>query len=112
MAGRIKVAVSQARRNVLKIGVWRRRRSAGGRWCTCKKERSREALQCLETAHRLFGELSARRELLDRDRRLDGLENTYLRVVAAWGESIEGRSSHGRTLRAGSRTRPACLPRR
>jgi putative nucleotidyltransferase with HDIG domain len=53
--------------------------------------RSREALQCLNRASRLFGDLHARAELLDAERRLDGLEETYLRVVKAWGDSIESK---------------------
>lgn len=52
-------------------------------------DRNREALQCLNDAHRIFSQLHAARELLDLDRRLDGLETSYLEVVRAWGESIE-----------------------
>jgi len=37
----------------------------------------------------LFRDLSARRELADVERALDRLEETYLSVVEAWGESIE-----------------------
>lgn len=53
--------------------------------------RNREALQCLNRASRLFGDLHARAELLDAEQRLDGLEETYLRVVKAWGDSIESK---------------------
>jgi putative nucleotidyltransferase with HDIG domain len=56
--------------------------------------RNREALQCLNTSSRLFRELQARSELLDLERRLDRLEETYLRVVAAWGESIESKDRY------------------
>ena len=59
-----------------------------------EEERNREALQCLNDAHRIFTELSASRELLDLDRRLDGLESTYLEVVQAWGESIESKDRY------------------
>ena len=41
----------------------------------------REALSALNTAHRLFCELKARRELLDVERHLDRVEKIYLRVV-------------------------------
>jgi putative nucleotidyltransferase with HDIG domain len=53
------------------------------------QERNSQALFCLNSAHRTFSELHARRELLDLDARLDGLEATYLKVVQSWGESIE-----------------------
>jgi len=53
------------------------------------QEDNAEALRALNRAHRLFTELHARRELLDIDRRLDGLEGRYLDVVRAWGEAIE-----------------------
>jgi putative nucleotidyltransferase with HDIG domain len=53
------------------------------------EERNAEALRSLNRAHRLFTELHARRELLDIDQRLDGLEGRYLEVVRAWGEAIE-----------------------
>lgn len=47
------------------------------------------ALRLLNRSHRLFTELGARREIADLDRRLDGLEATYLAVVRQWGDSIE-----------------------
>jgi putative nucleotidyltransferase with HDIG domain len=50
---------------------------------------SGEILRHLNRAHRLFSELGAQLEIADLDRRLDGLEETYLRVVREWGESIE-----------------------
>jgi putative nucleotidyltransferase with HDIG domain len=56
--------------------------------------RARQALQCLNRAHRLFGELGARREVLDLERRLGELEGIYLRVVGAWGESIESKDRY------------------
>ena len=54
-----------------------------------QEERNADALRSLNRAHRLFKELHARRELLDIDARLDGLEGRYLEVVRAWGEAIE-----------------------
>lgn len=58
------------------------------------EEDNREALRCLNRAHRLFEELHARRELLDIDRRLNELEETYLRVVRSWGEAIESQDRY------------------
>ncbi|MDP9348917.1 MAG: tetratricopeptide repeat protein, partial [Gemmatimonadota bacterium] len=59
-----------------------------------QEKRSREALQALNRAHRLFHELGARREVLDLERRLGELEGIYLRVVRAWGESIESKDRY------------------
>jgi putative nucleotidyltransferase with HDIG domain len=56
--------------------------------------RSREAFECLNAAHAIFNELGARRELLDLDRRLAQIEEIYLRVVAAWGASIEAKDRY------------------
>ena len=38
--------------------------------------------------------MHARRELLDLDRRLDQLEDTYLRVVRDWADSIESKDRY------------------
>jgi putative nucleotidyltransferase with HDIG domain len=51
--------------------------------------RKTDALKSLNRAHRLFEDLTARRELVDIDRQLDLLEKSYLLVVQAWGESLE-----------------------
>jgi putative nucleotidyltransferase with HDIG domain len=56
--------------------------------------RNADALRGLNRAHQLFGQLRARRELLDIEKRLDGLERTYLQVVQAWGESIESKDRY------------------
>ena len=58
------------------------------------EEQNREALRSLNRAHHLFGELQARRELFDLDRRLDRLELTYLDVVQQWGASIEAKDAY------------------
>jgi HD-GYP domain-containing protein (c-di-GMP phosphodiesterase class II) len=55
---------------------------------------NREALQCLNRAHRVFGEIQARRAIANVDRRLDGIEETFLRVVSTWAESIEGKDRY------------------
>lgn len=59
-----------------------------------ESDRSADALQCLNSAYRLFQELGAQAALLDVDRRLDGLEETYLKVVAAWAASIDAKDSY------------------
>lgn len=57
-------------------------------------QRIADALQCLNTAYRMFRDLGAQAALLDVDRRLDNLEETYLKVVAAWAESIDAKDSY------------------
>lgn len=58
------------------------------------QQENQEALRSLNRAHQLFGELQARRELFDLDRRLDRLEHTYLEVVQRWGASIEAKDQY------------------
>jgi putative nucleotidyltransferase with HDIG domain len=53
--------------------------------------RSREALISLNAAHEIFEAFKASREVLDIDKRLDRIEETFLEVVRAWGESIESK---------------------
>jgi putative nucleotidyltransferase with HDIG domain len=53
--------------------------------------RNAEALRTLNRAHRVFGDLRARRELLDIEQRLDTLEGSYLHIVQAWADSIESK---------------------
>jgi len=55
---------------------------------------NRAALERLNRAHSLFTDLRARAELLDIDGRLDNLEATFLKVVQAWGESIESKDRY------------------
>jgi putative nucleotidyltransferase with HDIG domain len=52
------------------------------------------ALQRLNRAHLLFGELHARAELTDLEGRLDRLEESYLRVMRNWAESIEAKDKY------------------
>ncbi|HEY8105273.1 MAG TPA: HD domain-containing phosphohydrolase [Gemmatimonadales bacterium] len=56
--------------------------------------RNQEALQLLSSAHRLFGRLNARLDLVDVARRVERLEETYLAVVRDWGQSIESADSY------------------
>ena len=53
--------------------------------------RNREALMSLNRAHDIFADFKARNEVLDIDKRLDRIEETYLAVMHAWGESIESK---------------------
>jgi HD-GYP domain-containing protein (c-di-GMP phosphodiesterase class II) len=53
--------------------------------------RSREALRALNEAHQIFAGLEARRELLDVERRIERLEETYLRAISL----LESQSSAG-----------------
>ena len=56
--------------------------------------RNRDTLQSLNQAHRLFGQLRARRELADIGRRMEKLESGFLEVVRKWGESIESKDEY------------------
>ncbi len=56
--------------------------------------RNQEALRSLNTAHRLFRRLDARRELVDISGKVTRLEGTYLAVVRDWGQSIESADSY------------------
>lgn len=56
--------------------------------------RNRDMLQSLNHAHRLFGQLSARRELADVSRRNSRLEADFLDVVQRWGSSIESKDRY------------------
>jgi HD-GYP domain-containing protein (c-di-GMP phosphodiesterase class II) len=56
--------------------------------------RNQEALGLLGVAHRLFRRLDARVALVHVSGKVTKLEDTYLRVVRAWGESIESSDSY------------------
>ena len=56
--------------------------------------RNPEALQRLNRANVLFHDLHAGADLIDIESRLDKLEETYLRVVAQWAESIESKDRY------------------
>src|SRR3989449_43283 len=51
--------------------------------------RNQEALTLLNAAHRLFGRLDARLDVVHVDGKMAELEATYLSVVHDWGQSIE-----------------------
>lgn len=56
--------------------------------------RNQEALRNLTRAHRVFGRLDARHELIDVAAKVRSLEETYLEVVREWGQSIESKDSY------------------
>jgi putative nucleotidyltransferase with HDIG domain len=56
--------------------------------------RNQEALRHLNAAHRLFGRLDARVDLVDVSTKVLKLEETYLAVVRDWGQSIESSDSY------------------
>lgn len=56
--------------------------------------RNQEALRLLNAAHRLFGRLEARVDLVDISTKTRRLEETYFTVVRDWGQSIESSDSY------------------
>ncbi len=56
--------------------------------------RNQDALSFLNTAHRLFGRLDARVDLVFVGGKMGDLEATYLAVVREWGQSIESSDSY------------------
>ncbi|HUP89025.1 MAG TPA: HD domain-containing phosphohydrolase [Longimicrobiales bacterium] len=63
---------------------------------------SQQALRCLNHAHRIFTELDARREILDLQRRIDRMQDTYMQALEMWSEQEEPSRYEGSTRR-GSR---------
>lgn len=59
--------------------------------------RSRDTLQALTRAHRLFGRLRAGRDLLDLHQRVERLETRFYDVVHVWAQTIESKDvyTHG-----------------
>ncbi len=56
--------------------------------------RNQEALRLLNSAHRLFGRLDARVDLVDVSTKVARLEETYFAVVRNWGQSIESSDTY------------------
>ena len=56
--------------------------------------RNQEALRLLNAAHRLFGRLDARVDLVDVSTKVLRLEETYFAVVRDWGQSIESSDTY------------------
>ena len=63
--------------------------------------RNQETLKLLTSAHRLFGRLNARRDLVDVAAKTEHLESIYLTIVKEWGASIESSDTytHGHSER-------------
>jgi putative nucleotidyltransferase with HDIG domain len=60
-----------------------------------EEHRNLEAIGCLNSAHKLFGTVQARREMMSIDEMLNELEGTYLKVVSRWGsEAIEAKDPY------------------
>jgi putative nucleotidyltransferase with HDIG domain len=57
-------------------------------------ERNQDALTLLNAAHRLFGRLDARVDLVHVGGKVSELETTYFAVVREWGQSIESTDSY------------------
>jgi putative nucleotidyltransferase with HDIG domain len=55
---------------------------------------NQEALTLLNAAHRLFGRLDARVDLVHVDGKMADLKATYLALVRAWGQSIESSDTY------------------
>ncbi len=60
------------------------------------QERNREMLECLNRAHDAFAELRVRDDLADVDREIARLEESFLRIVSEWGDSIESKDLYTR----------------
>ena len=56
--------------------------------------RNQESLRLLTAAHRLFGRLDARVDLVDVSTKVNRLEETYFAVVRDWGQSIESSDTY------------------
>ena len=56
--------------------------------------RNQDALRLLHTAHRLFGRLDARHDLVHVDGKVAELEAAYREVVREWGQSIESSDTY------------------
>ncbi|MEP6691464.1 MAG: HD domain-containing phosphohydrolase [Gemmatimonadaceae bacterium] len=56
--------------------------------------RNQEALRLLNAAHRLFGRVNAKRDLVETATKVTRLESIYLQIVRGWGRSIESTDSY------------------
>jgi putative nucleotidyltransferase with HDIG domain len=56
--------------------------------------RNQDTLRHLNTAHRLFGRLDARRDLVNVAAKMADLEHNYFEVVSEWGQSIESSDAY------------------
>jgi putative nucleotidyltransferase with HDIG domain len=60
------------------------------------QDRNREALEALNHAHMLFSAVRAEQDQADVRQRVSQLENDFLSLVRAWGESIEAKDRYTR----------------
>jgi putative nucleotidyltransferase with HDIG domain len=60
------------------------------------QDRNREALEALNRAHELFESLQAKHHQVDIAKRLTQLQEDFLSLVRAWGESIEAKDRYTR----------------
>jgi putative nucleotidyltransferase with HDIG domain len=84
------IALAEARHDPLLLAETLRERADLDR----EQGRNRESLQNLNRAHRLFGELKARRELANVDRSMGRLEGDFVQIARHWGESIEAKDRY------------------
>jgi putative nucleotidyltransferase with HDIG domain len=84
------IELAEARHDLLLLAESLRERADLNR----EQGRNREALQNLNRAHRLFGELKARRELAHVDRAMGRLEGDFVQIARHWGESIEAKDRY------------------
>lgn len=82
--------IAESRQNVLLLAELHREtallyRAAG---------RNRELLRSLNQAHKLFGQLKARHDLADIERRTRELEGDFIDVARRWGESTESKDRY------------------
>lgn len=61
-----------------------------------QSERNQESLSALNVAHQLYAALQAKRHQAEIDERFEQLESDFLRLVEAWGESIEAKDEYTR----------------
>jgi len=59
-----------------------------------RQDRNRDTLRELNTAHRLYSQLRARRDVVETRRRLGELESKFLEIVRDWGASIESKDDY------------------
>ena len=59
-----------------------------------RQDRNRDTLRELNTAHRLYSQLRARRDVVETRRRLGELEAKFLEIVRDWGASIESKDDY------------------
>ena len=83
-------ALASARQDLLLAAETARERAELYR----RQGRNAQMLQCLNEAHAHFGQLRARRDLADVNRRTARLEEEFLEVVRRWGTSIESKDRY------------------